>query len=373
MKVGIITYHRAINYGAFLQAYALCSKLNEEDDIEAEIIDYNMAVEKKLYGNRFNKNYIIHPIISFMRIRMLNKQKNLFREEYKKLRLTSEHVISDNFCDFNRYASKQGYDAIICGSDEIWKIDGIRGFPNAYWLIGDIGCKKYSYAASSRSDFSTLNKDSINKLKSALNDFEFIGVRDNLTFRQVIKYINDKSIATICCDPTFLYDFKPNKKRGQEILKRITKKSKEKTIVVMMENNNMANNIFSRLKDHYNLVCVYLWHPKYINGCELNPFDWIDVLCACDFVITSFFHAVCFSIKHNTPFMAIGTRDKSSKLNELAREYDNKAFQIYEPKVVKEERLNAIIENLIINWDKTQIIPDRFYVGYDRMLRELRK
>ena len=39
MKVAIITFHRAINYGAVLQAYALQKTLNN-NNISSDIIDY---------------------------------------------------------------------------------------------------------------------------------------------------------------------------------------------------------------------------------------------------------------------------------------------------------------------------------------------
>ena len=50
-KIGIVTFHRAYNYGALLQAYALQKKINEEND--AYIIDYrNKNVEKRLYRDK---------------------------------------------------------------------------------------------------------------------------------------------------------------------------------------------------------------------------------------------------------------------------------------------------------------------------------
>ena len=42
MNIGILTFHRAVNYGAFLQSYSLCKALNRESDIKAEVIDYSM-------------------------------------------------------------------------------------------------------------------------------------------------------------------------------------------------------------------------------------------------------------------------------------------------------------------------------------------
>ena len=52
MKVGILTYNRSHNYGAFLQAYSLCQKLNTIDNIDCEIINYNLETEDKVYKKK---------------------------------------------------------------------------------------------------------------------------------------------------------------------------------------------------------------------------------------------------------------------------------------------------------------------------------
>ena len=42
MKIGILTYHRAINYGAVLQSFSLVERLKKDFPNESiEIIDYN--------------------------------------------------------------------------------------------------------------------------------------------------------------------------------------------------------------------------------------------------------------------------------------------------------------------------------------------
>ena len=55
MKIGILTFHRAINYGASLQAYALTKKMNEMG-YEAEIVDYrNPHIENMFHNFSINK------------------------------------------------------------------------------------------------------------------------------------------------------------------------------------------------------------------------------------------------------------------------------------------------------------------------------
>lgn len=47
-KVGIITYHRAENFGAFLQCFAL-QKTIEELGYRVEVIDYRQSIIEETY------------------------------------------------------------------------------------------------------------------------------------------------------------------------------------------------------------------------------------------------------------------------------------------------------------------------------------
>lgn len=373
MKIGIITFHRAINYGAFLQAYALCSKLNLEEGIDAEIIDYNMEKEKEFYSFKINKGIVKHPIISFMRQKNMNSQKKKFSIDRRKMKLSSVHIISDSVEEFNKFVNSQKYDVIICGSDEVWKTDGFRGFPNAYWLIGSLNARKFSYAASSRSVFSKLKEDKRTQLINALDDFEFVGVRDTLTSREVLNYISDKTKVNLCCDPTFLYEFNPNLERGKVILRKITgARSNRKVIGVMIEDNFIAQRLYERLSDEYDMVCLYLWHPHYKNGCALSPFEWIDVMASCNCIVSSFFHAVCFALKHHTPILAIGTGAKNSKLSELERDIDKVSFRIYSPEIVNAENLTDVVNNIQIEMKRDNYVSNKLFDGYKKMLLQLK-
>lgn len=54
-KTGILTYHKANNLGAVLQAYALQKTLNENLNQNAEIIDYDNGNFSE-YGKNIIKN-----------------------------------------------------------------------------------------------------------------------------------------------------------------------------------------------------------------------------------------------------------------------------------------------------------------------------
>ena len=52
-KIGIVTFHRAINYGAVLQTvglYQALRNMKKENEMEIEIIDYRNSFIEKMYS-----------------------------------------------------------------------------------------------------------------------------------------------------------------------------------------------------------------------------------------------------------------------------------------------------------------------------------
>ena len=102
MKIGILTYHRAHNYGAMLQAYALRAFLRSQG-YTADFIDYwpdshnqQYALFKPIVGDtliRKVKNLIVSILTLFRRHRRIKQFQN-FTESYLNLSSKSEIIFS---------------------------------------------------------------------------------------------------------------------------------------------------------------------------------------------------------------------------------------------------------------------------------------
>lgn len=300
MKIGILTYHLSHNYGAFLQAYALVMKIKEEFPHDTvELINFNMCVADKYYKK---------VILSENHLKTIKYNYDRYRAfmGFKRLLPVSETELhSDSIEDFCKMVKGQ-YDIIIVGSDEIWRLTGSRGFPNPYWLPGDLECVKLSYAASSRSDFSKLDSNKREELKGLLNDFYHISVRDQYTYDNVVSVINDKSKVSLDCDPSFLYDFRYSPERGKKLLKsKFNVDSTKPTIGFMLTDTTTVKKIESQLGKEFNYVSLFQKHVNTFSCPNISPFEWIDIVSGLDFFVSSFFHGVCFSIITNTPFISM--------------------------------------------------------------------
>lgn len=307
MRIGVLTYHRSHNYGACLQGYALASWIEENTGIKAELIDYNMNASEKFYFREIFRGKHLAKIISNIRRYCMFKESAL-----KDFPLSSETLISDSISQFEALVSGK-YDIIVVGSDEVWKL-GFRGFPNPYFLPDIDVPHKLGYAVSVRCDFSALGSEKVLDLQRYLDSFEYIGVRDKATQESIIPYTT-KSKVFLNCDPTFNYDFKPDILHGKSIIA-----SDKKTIGFMFIDSAKARKIIEHYGDKYNYIALYDAVPGIRNLCSVSPFDWVDIVSACDFLITNYFHCMCFALKGNVPFIIMEIRG--------GKKEDSKSFDI---------------------------------------------
>ncbi len=324
IKVGILTFHRSINYGSFLQSYSLANALKSCTDFDVEIIDYNMTnVELYSFLSCFSWNI---SQTSKNIVRYLKFKKIL----YKSLPISKTRIITNKLYTIEQQI-KNKYDVIVVGSDEVWKINKLRGFPNIYWLNEKLNCIKVSYAASAnRTRFDSLSVVQKKYIKSSLNQFSYIGVRDENTLKQ-LKNIDTKLLIRRNCDPAFLFDIEKSKGIKDLLAQKLTKKYKldlaKPIIALMCTDDTICKYIYDKYSKDYQIVSLYT-NTRYCNAFlyDLDPFEWAHIFSFISLSITNFFHCTVFSIINNTPFISIDVEEISvlyeSKIKDLLKRAD---------------------------------------------------
>ena len=78
MKIGILTFHRAINFGAVLQCYALYCILSDMGH-DVEVIDYRPRYiekyRKPFYWNDFKKQRLLSKIKTLLKLPFIYRNK----------------------------------------------------------------------------------------------------------------------------------------------------------------------------------------------------------------------------------------------------------------------------------------------------------
>ena len=341
-KIGILTYHRSINYGAFLQAYSLYNVIQKRygDKWIVEIIDYESEKAYKVYAKQFGKKGIYKK----------------FKKNINELKKTKTHIKSDSLDIVFKYIKMKKYDCVVVGSDEIWKIDGMRGFPNAYWLNGDIGdTVKVSYAASSRNCYEKLTDLQRDYIRESLSTFDYIGVRD-ISTKTMLSNITNKNI-NLNCDPVFLYDFGYDSTYRSRLIKKYKIDEQKKLMIVMIPDNRLVQ-LLSRYFDDMIIISLYDYNSfADFNLTDIDPFEWIKVISVANFMVTNRFHGVSFAMKYNIPFLALDNYDviENSKIYDLLNRCNLEEhyceYQGYQTDENRKRIINRIDSMLLKNFD----------------------
>jgi hypothetical protein len=196
MKIGIITFHRAVNYGAVLQAYALQHVL-EKMGHDSEIIDYRSpsieASASPFLGFRKKSG-----LTTAMKQLIFRSRKNLgFHFFFNKYIRLSKKVCNEQ----ELAALSRTYDSIFTGSDQVWNV-GCSGNDANYFLgFVEDSKKKNSYAASFGQD--TLYDNGSVDYKKVLSDYNAISVREKSGV-SIVKEASGREDAQVVLDPTLL-------------------------------------------------------------------------------------------------------------------------------------------------------------------------
>ena len=135
-KVGIITFHRAVNYGAVLQAYALQTIISKMG-INCEIIDYRNDFLEKLHNTYNIKKYksLFHYIYSILKNRIKKDNRKNF-ELFRKnnLKISQKKVICITIFLYQE-ATKYGIEIVVILIIHIFWISLILKIQNVHMLL----------------------------------------------------------------------------------------------------------------------------------------------------------------------------------------------------------------------------------------------
>lgn len=323
MKIGILTFHRSYNYGAFMQSYALSERIKKDfPDADVEIIDYATArmyrnydtsLKSYIFGTSDNRNSLItacKKIVKFiLQPEQLKRTRTLysaFERDLKYLPLSDFRVISDD-CTEAFDAIRGKYDVIVVGSDGVWEFISYS-FPNAYYLGDNLCAVKMSYAASSdRMHINLIDEAQKALIAKSISELRFVGIRDVATENFLNAIIpNVKKYHT--CDPTFLLEmetFESNKPKVRSMLEKLGI-DLSKPIIGLMCGDNIADRVINHFGKKYQYVSVYRYNKNadaYLN--DLTPTEWTVAFSFFALTVTRFFHGTILSLKNTTPTLTV--------------------------------------------------------------------
>lgn len=324
MKIGILTFHRSHNYGAVLQAFALLSTLKNMGH-DAEIIDYWPKYRvghyslislpdktKKKKSSLSVKALKVYKKISGFPAKYIKYSKfNSFIKNNLKIKTTS----------FDSGSGISGnYDAIICGSDQIWRYNfrGSGGFDDVYFAKypQNKNIFKVSYAASMGDE--DLDENSIKIFAELIKNFNSISVREDSLLELVKPFATKLPIKVL--DPVFLLS-------EPEWRKMINRNDSNKKYLLFYQllYSKEAGDLAKKIAKEKQLEIIEIsgrWIASSAIGDlkpTVGPVDFISMIAYADYVVSTSYHGVVFSIIFQKQFAALGFKNKSYRIKSLLK------------------------------------------------------
>ncbi|MBR6826484.1 MAG: polysaccharide pyruvyl transferase family protein [Oscillospiraceae bacterium] len=299
MKIGILTFHRSINYGAFLQCYSLSKRLQQDfPQHQVQVVDYTSDKIQEMYDREISEASVA------LRAKLLARTE-AFRSVWNTLPLTEESFCGGEEDALMEFLNRT-FDVLIVGSDAVWNWK-IRGFPNPYFLKDFKGIK-LSYAASCHGQrYRTMTEEQKAYLKDAFADYSFLGVRD-VTTAELLHFVDPNLQSCHTCDPTMFLDLSMLP-CDMDALKRKMKNAgvdfSKPLVGIMGSTNHIGRELKAYFGDRVQFVALYRnndWADVYLY--DLTPFEWGRVFSLFSATVTHFFHGTLLSLVNDTPVFA---------------------------------------------------------------------
>lgn len=320
-NIGILTFHKSINYGSALQAYALQQAVNELG-YSSEIIDYKPHNYNYMYAlfrpwNSYdNVRYNLGNLKYNRVIRRGHKEFALFREKYMTL-TSASFQYGMKLDEINNC-----FENLVCGSDQIWNPKSKDSDLN-YFFPFPHKAQKISYAVS-LNDGSLKDQKNAEQYKKHLLDFDALSVREKDAQIELEQFLGKD--VSVSLDPTLLHF---SEKYDQICSQRVV--GEPYIFFYSIGYSFAAVEAAVKLAERTGLKVYVLYTGRGVKRVlrqykniqlvrnHVSPCDFLSLIKYANYIVTDSFHGTAFSIIYQKKFFSIGTSDQNGVLIRDAR------------------------------------------------------
>lgn len=308
MKIGILTFGKAINYGGALQAAALQKVLRDLDQ-DVCLVDHRCPMIDDT-----SKVFDIKRIsdIKYTLAHVFNLAEAIHRKQKFKAFWNQWFTFGvDNPAE---------YDLMIAGSDQVWNYR-LTGNDLSYYLnFEKTNTAKVSYAASiGLSEFDPKMKKEIAPL---LEDFDYLSVREK-TAAALVDDICDRK-ATIVLDPTLLL----NEQKWREMADPTFIHRRYIFVYTVFNSDSLWEFAYELSKKTGLPIRTISYSKLHRKNAEYTfdagPAQWLSHMLNADYVVTNSFHGFAFSVNFEKQFyyeLPPHNSGVGSRLSDMAQTY----------------------------------------------------
>lgn len=321
-KIGLLNFYFSDNYGAVLQAYALLMAL-KRIKANVEIVNLIPKLIHQKYSVISNPISLIKQkglvkgimsfLLTFKSIIFRIKRKRVFNNFRKKHLTISKKRYTSNIKEM-----LNDYVGIIIGSDQVWNPKIIKGHEDIYFLsqLRHQDLVIASYAASYGEN--TQSELQLRSLLDNISHFDYISVREHSLADNLRRLSESKQIfchldsAFLISSEEYLAIADTISFNGNYILVYDMNQSRELTQYVnkLAVKTDLEVISFSNGKKYFNSKGTF---AKY------SPTQFITLIHEANYVISSSFHGVVFSIIFEKKFIAFPDGHRGHRISDLLK------------------------------------------------------
>lgn len=324
-EIKIITLYNSLNYGAFLQAFALQSVLSD--------LGYNPSfyeVNRKMKSEL--RKHILRKDVRKIPINYIQYLK--YKKCWKYLNIDNNNVETAKAC--------------IVGSDEIWNIKNSSFYHAPEYFGMNLNNKNIiSYAPSANITTAEDMKEYDENLN--FEKFSKISVRDKNTFN-LVKTMTQKDVSLVV-DPTLLI------KNYSKYEAKINVKSKYILVYgYKFSKSEIASIKKLKAKTGFKLYSIgmpQMWCDKQITA---TIFEFLSFIKNSEMIVTETFHGTIFSILYNKNFASFV--NNKSKLCDLLERFNLESRDASKKNLIPilEEKIDYAKVNKLIEKERKKSI-----------------
>lgn len=311
-----MTYQLQGNYGAILQNFALQIFLKKNGH-KPETIQWETAFNDWMSYIRGlyylvktwkDKEYHIFPTRpGKFRVYAENGGRRKFIR--KNIRLTKACLVQN----LRKLVDKSGFDALIVGSDQIWRPSFIPSIEMMFLgFAKGLNLKRIAYAASFGVPYDEFSESQTEECGKLLKDFDAVSVREDFAVQQCMDKFG-YGAAVWTPDPTFLIP----KAEYDKCCRKFARKDKI-LFAYILDNDDDKLRYIKSFAEEIGLTVVV----KYEKGSPDDTVEeWLSLFRDAVYVVTDSFHGTVFSLIYNKPFTLFRNQRRGNiRLESLSRQ-----------------------------------------------------
>jgi len=287
MKIGILSLYLGRNYGGILQQYALSKYL--------ESLGHQVVILNRQYNGGGFVMRMIRKTLKSLGVKRYNPTP---RPEYNiKPFIQREFTITTQVSSSKQFAKlckKEGLDAIVYGSDQIWRREFELNYGLDYFgVVTPASAKQIAYAPSFGLDVWEYNARETARIKESLSRFVALSSREESGVKLIKENLSLE--ATLVSDPTMLL----TAEQYSQMSSKPIQNNPYCFVYWLGDEESMKQTIegCERIKG-LKVVTINLRTTYPLPSIE----DWLSYISNADYVITDSFHGTVFSLLFQKQF-----------------------------------------------------------------------